>query len=126
MSDSIFAAASTTGVGSSERIASEFMAQGQPSSPSNVVEGEILGGFNIRTPKVGDGFIDWAIKGYDLEGKIQNAPAGVNYDKHGDWMFDKTAIDTNSNPHSAEKTYNTNYLEDGLSTNAPDKTRKER
>lgn len=126
MADNIFAASSTTGPGSSERIANEFMAQGNPSSPTNVVEGEILGGLDVRTPRVGDGFIEWAVRGYDLEGKHAGAPAGVNYDKHGDWMFDKTAIDTNNNPHSAEQTYDMNYLTNGNKTNTPDRTRKER
>jgi len=95
---------------SCERIVSEFMAQGRPASPANVSEGEILGGFAIRTPKVGDGFIDWAINGYDLEGKIKNPPAGVDYDKHGDWMFDKTAVDATKAPHKAEEIYDDNYV----------------
>ncbi len=92
MTDSIFAAASTTGVGSSERIAGEFMSQGAPSNPANVTEGSCLGGYDIMTPRVGTGFVEWAVSGYDLEGK---APAHVttpDYDKHGDWMFDKKIL----------------------------------
>lgn len=92
MAESIFAAASTTPPSSSERIASEFMAQGRPTNPSTVSEGTILGGFEIKTPKVGDGFIEWAINGYDLEGKTKQVPDGVCYDKHGDWLFDKSSV----------------------------------
>lgn len=118
------AAASTTPTSSCERIISEFMAQGAPSNPANVVEGEILGGFQIKTPKVGDGFIEWAINGYDLEGRIQNPPPGVDYDKHGDWMFDKAAVVPDGSPHSADKVYDENYLVSKQSA-AHDKTRKE-
>lgn len=89
MADNIFAAASTTGQGSSERIASEFMAQGAPTNPANVTEGSVLGGIEVMTPRVGTGFVQWAISGYDLEGKTQNHPDGVNYNKKGDWMYDK-------------------------------------
>ena len=108
MSDSIFAASSTTGVGSSERIAGEFMAQGAPSNPAHVVEGSVLGGFEVLTPKVGDGFCEWAINGYDLEGKTQKVPDKVCYDKHGDWMFDKSQI-TISAPASERAVNDDNY-----------------
>ena len=113
MADSIFAAASTTGVGSSERIASEFMAQGNPAPATNhIAEGGIMGGFDVKTPKVGDGFIEWALTGYDpghdLEGKHKQAPDGVCYDKHGDWMFDKSQV-TIPAPASQRTVYDENY-----------------
>lgn len=76
---------------SSERIASEFMAQGRPENPAMVPsQGEVLGGFEIKTPKVGDGFIEWAINGYNLDGRQNTNPGQDNYDKHGDWLFDKS------------------------------------
>lgn len=95
--NSIFAAASTTGPGSSERIASEFMSQGNPQPVQHFVpEGGVMGGFEIKTPKVGDGFIEWALNGYDsghdLDGRTKTNPGTDNYDKHGDWMFDKTQV----------------------------------
>lgn len=87
------AASSTTPMSSCERIITEFQSQGRPMNPANVIAGGgPVGGFEIKTPKVGDGFIEWAVNGYDLEGKIQNPPAGVNYDKHGDWMYDKSQV----------------------------------
>ena len=92
MSECKPAAASTTPTSSCERIISEFQAQGRPDNPAYVAEGSVLGGFQIKTPKVGDGFVEWAIKGYDLEGKAPAASTETNYDKHGDWMFDKIAI----------------------------------
>ena len=50
MADSIYAAASTTPTPSSERIANEFMAQGNPSSVQNTIaDGGIMGGFEIKT-----------------------------------------------------------------------------
>ena len=93
MANSIFAASSTTPPSSSERVASEFMAQGRPSNPAMVPsEGQDLGGFEIKTPKVGDGFVEWAINGYDLNGRTKTNPGTDNYDKHGDWLFDKSTI----------------------------------
>ena len=95
--DNIFAAASTTGPGSSERIANEFISAGQPAPvQSYVPEGGVMGGFEIKTPKVGDGFIEWALNGYDaghdLDGRTKTNPGTDCYDKHGDWMFDKTQV----------------------------------
>jgi hypothetical protein len=108
MADSIFAAASTTPASSSERIASEFQAQGRPDNPAFVPsQGEILGGFEIKTPKVGDGFTEWAVNGYDLEGKTKQVPDGVCYDKHGDWMFDKSHVHVPATVHGV---YEDNYL----------------
>lgn len=126
MADSYFAASSTTGPGSSERIANEFMAQGRPDAPGTVVEGECLGGFQVVTPKVGDGFIEWAISGYDLEGKTKSAPP-VNYDKHGDWLFDKTShtLPTTNGLPEAKDYYNENYAKNGTQTPRTDKIRKE-
>jgi len=92
MADSIYAAASTTPTPSSERIANEFMAQGRPDNPANVDVGVTLGGYGIMTPRVGTGFTEWAVNGYDLEGKHPNPPEHVDYDKHGDWMYDKTIL----------------------------------
>ena len=105
MADSIFAAASTTGVGSSERIASEFMSQGAPSNPSNVTEGSCLGGYDIMTPRVGTGFIQWAIEGHDLTGTAPAAVTDPNYDKHGDWMFDKKILHVTGPRHDDEDNY---------------------
>lgn len=107
MSECKPAAASTTPMSSCERIITEFQAQGRPVNPANVTgQGEVLGGFNILTPKVGDGFVEWAVNGYDLQGKIQNPPAGVNYDKHGDWMFDKSQVVV---PSAEKALYDGNY-----------------
>lgn len=92
MADNIFAASTTTPPSSSERIASEFMAQGRPDNPATVSEGTCLGGFEIKTPKVGDGFVEWAIKGYDLDGRTKTNPGTDTYDKHGDWLFDKSTV----------------------------------
>jgi len=91
------AASSTTPTSSCERIIAEFQMNGAPTSGSSFVpEGGIMGGFDIKTPKVGDGFIEWALTGYDpghdLEGKHKNPPDGVCYDKHGDWMYDKSQV----------------------------------
>lgn len=114
MADSIFAASSTTPPSSSERIASEFMAQGRPTNPATVSEGSVLGGLEIKTPKVGDGFIEWAINGYDLEGCAKNAPKGYDYDKHGDWLFDKTSVTvTDGSAHNTDQLYNQNYAKKG-------------
>lgn len=109
--DSIFAAASTTGVGSSERIANEFIAQGQPAPvPHFIPEGGVMGGFEIKTPKVGDGFIEWALNGYDaghdLQGHTKTNPGKDCYDKHGDWMFDKSQVIV---PETQEAVYDSNY-----------------
>ncbi len=92
MADNIFAAASTTGAGSSERIAGEFMSQGAPSNPANVAEGSCLGGYEVMTPRVGTGFIEWAVSGYNLEGKAPAAITTPDYDRHGDWTFDKKIL----------------------------------
>ena len=105
MADSIFAAASTTGVGSSERIAGEFMAQGRPDNPSNVMEGECLGGFDIKTPRVGTGFIEWAIEGYNLEGRAPEAVTETNYNKRGDWAYDKKVLPFVAQPHEDDDSY---------------------
>jgi len=86
------AASSTIPQSSCERIIAEFQMNGRPGNPANVVEGSVLGGFEIKTPMVGDGFIEWAIKGYDLEGKIKQPVTEPCNDPHGDWMFDKIAI----------------------------------
>src|ERR671925_369188 len=112
MADSIFAAASKTGVGSSERIASEFQAQGHPTNTTNVSEGSVLGGFEILTPKVGDGFVDWAISGYSLNGRAPAATTETDYHRKGDWRFDKVAI----NPHDSttkEDLRRANYIPEG-------------
>jgi len=34
----------------------------------------------------------------------------VDYDKHGDWMFDKAAIDPSKGSHTAEEVYDQNYV----------------
>jgi hypothetical protein len=106
------AASSTTPTSSCERILTEFQAQGRPSSSTNVVaEGGVMGGFEVKTPRVGTGFIEWALTGYDaghdLEGKIQNPPAGVNYDKRGDWLYDKNVghmVDGDDNSYKTPPT----------------------
>src|SRR6202790_5558939 len=97
------AASSTTPTSSCERIISEFQMNGAPTSGSSFVpEGGIMGGFDIKTPKVGDGFIEWALTGYDaghdLNGRTKTNPGTDCYDKHGDWMFDKAAVDPKSPP----------------------------
>jgi len=113
MTDSIFAASSTTGAGSSERIAGEFMSQGAPSNPANVQEGSCLGGYEVLTPRVGTGFVDWAIEGYNLEGRAPAAVTKTEYDKHGDWMFDKKV----TNPTTPEYEDSENYrTKDGNKT----------
>lgn len=99
------AASSTTPVSSCERIIAEFQAQGAPSNPSNVVEGSVLGGYGILTPRVGTGFVEWALNGYDLEGKAPEAVTTPNYDKHGDWMFDKKILPVVGPDHSDEDNY---------------------
>ena len=109
--DSIFAAASTTPPSSSERISSEFMSQGNPApSPNHIADGGIMGGFDIKTPKVGDGFIDWALTGYDpghdLNGCTKTNTGEYCYDKHGDWMFDKSIVIV---PSTQERVYDQNY-----------------
>jgi hypothetical protein len=106
------AASSTTPVSSCERIISEFMAQGAPASSQNVSEGEVLGGFEIKTPKVGDGFVEWAIRGYDLEGKAPAAVTKPNYDKHGDWAYDKASIAVD-HPASEDQINDNAYLRKG-------------
>jgi hypothetical protein len=95
------AASSSTPTSSCDRIIAEFQSQGRP-APAGTVGAEILGGYSIMTPKVGDGFVEWAVNGYDLEGKHKNPPAGVNYDKHGDWMFDKGSVVIEHGPSEKE------------------------
>lgn len=73
--------------GSSEKIASEFMANGRPAEAVQPA-GQMLGGFEVLTPKEGKGFVDWAVNGYKLDGCHKDAPEGVDYDKCGDWRFD--------------------------------------
>jgi len=78
---------------SSERIAQEFMANGRPAGGAD--EGgksAVLGGFQIKTPQVGDGFVEWAINGYNLEG-VNTSAEGVNYDKSGDWAYDRQTVE---------------------------------
>lgn len=92
MSECKPAASSTTPTSSCERIIAEFQSQGVPSNPSNVTEGSVLGGYDVMTPRVGTGFVEWAVSGYDLEGKAPAHVTNPNYDKHGDWMFDKKVL----------------------------------
>lgn len=87
------AAASTTPQSSCERIIAEFQANGRPAGGSfEASKGAVLGGLEIKTPRVGTGFVDWAVQGYDLEGKHSQAPDGVDYSKRGDWIYDKTIM----------------------------------
>lgn len=74
-----------------EDVASQFMASGRP-APSGDSGGSVLGGLQIKTPQVGDGFVEWAVAGYSLEGV--NAPTdGLNYDKSGDWAYDRQTVE---------------------------------
>lgn len=104
------AASSTTPISSCERIIADFQVQGAPASAQNVQEGSVLGGFEVRTPKVGDGFIEWAIKGYDLDGTVKNPATDPCYDKHGDWMFDKASV---TGPVTQEQIFDQNYAKKG-------------
>jgi hypothetical protein len=106
------AASSTTPTSSCEAILTAFQAEGRPGSQTNTQEGCVLGGFEIKTPKVGDGFIEWAIKGYDLEGKAPAAVTSPDYDKSGDWLFDKTAIQGGTTV-SEDAITNSNYAKKG-------------
>lgn len=119
------AASSTTPTSSADRIVRDFIAQGAPSNPTNVVEGEVLGGLQIKTPRVGTGFIEWAINGYDLEGKIKNPPEGVNYSKSGDWLYDKNVgtVDEGKDEHKYLTGIKANQVDQAQ---ASDSTRKEK
>lgn len=99
------AASSTTPESSCERILAEFESQGRP-APSEASGGEVLGGFSVLTPKVGDGFVEWAVNGYKLDGQHKDAPPNVNYDRHGDWTFDKSVV---VRPASEEALNDGNY-----------------
>jgi hypothetical protein len=81
-------------VSSCERILDEFQANGRPAGNLEYGSGgsEVLGGFAIMTPRVGTGFIEWAVKDYNLDGKTNDIPADVNYNKKGDWLYDKETI----------------------------------
>jgi hypothetical protein len=87
------AASSTTPQSSCERIITEFQANGRPEGGSfEGAKGQVLGGLAIKTPQVGDGFVEWAVAGYSLEGV--NAPTpGLNYDKSGDWAYDRQTVE---------------------------------
>jgi hypothetical protein len=81
-------------ISSSDRIASEFMANGRPAGGAD--EGgksTVLGGFAVKTPQVGDGFAEWAISGYNLEGTHSQATGKENYDKSGDWAYDRQTVE---------------------------------
>ena len=71
-----------------------------------------MGGFEIKTPKVGDGFIEWALTGYDpghsLDGRTKTNPGTDCYDKHGDWMYDKSQV-TIPAPASTSAVNDDNY-----------------
>lgn len=87
---------------SCERICAEFEAQGRPAAPAenalpgvNVAPqtGEFSTEIAIKVPRVGTGFAEWGTAGWDPEGKIANPPKGVDYNRRGDWLYDKeTAI----------------------------------
>lgn len=103
------AASSTTPTSSCERILTEFQAQGRPDNPANVIaDGGIMGGFDIKTPRVGTGFIEWALTGYDsghdLEGHAPAAVTTPNYDKRGDWLYDKNVGNTVDGDTNSYKT----------------------
>jgi hypothetical protein len=91
---------------SCERICAEFEANGRP-APSGALPDASVGGFEVKTPKVGDGFREWAVSGFNLDGMTKDVPAGVNYDKHGDWMFDKSQLVVSADETSV---YDANYL----------------
>src|SRR5258708_4768983 len=105
MSECKPAAASTTPTSSCERIIADFQAQGAPSNPTNVKEGSVLGGYEVMTPRVGTGFIEWAMKDYDLQGRTKDQVTEVNYDKYGDWMFDKKIIPPVGDHHADDDNY---------------------
>jgi hypothetical protein len=98
------AASSTTPTSSCERIIAEFEANGRPAG-NGTVGAEVLGGYEILTPRVGTGFVEWAVSGYDLEGKHKNAPEGVDYNKSGDWLYDKKYISIPDSPHDDDVNY---------------------
>lgn len=87
------AASSSTPESSCERIITEFQSNGRP-TPDGSGTGMVLGGYEVMTPRVGTGFREWAVSGYDLEGKHANVPSGTRYNPHGDWLFDKTIAPT--------------------------------
>ena len=93
-------------ISSSERIIAEFQANGRP-APAGPLPDASVGGFEIKTPKVGDGFKEWAVSGFDLQGQTKVVPPGVCYDKHGDWMFDKSQLIVTGDD---EAVYDNNYL----------------
>lgn len=70
-------AATNDGSGSSERIASQFMSQGQVSPEGLQASGSRPGdqtmAFEIKTPQVGKGFREWAISGYSMDGDIMTS-----------------------------------------------------
>lgn len=83
---------------SCERICAEFEAQGRPAAPamnslpgvnSAPQQGEYSIELEVKTPEVGSGFVKWGTSGWDPEGKASPVPPGVDYDKKGDWLFDK-------------------------------------
>lgn len=93
------AASSTTPTSSCERILADFASQGRPAAPGvtalpgvNVAPqtGEYSIALEVKTPRVGTGFVEWGKTGWDPEGKIANVPDGTRYNAHGDWLFDKT------------------------------------
>jgi hypothetical protein len=81
-------------VSSCERILAEFQANGRPEGNMTYGSGgsEILGGLEIKTPRVGTGFVEWAVKDYNLEGVNTNVP--TDYNKRGDWLYDKEVAHT--------------------------------
>lgn len=85
-------------VSSCERILADFQAMGRPAAPAynalpgvNVAPqtGEYSIELEVKTPRVGTGFIEWGTTGWDPEGRIPNPPAGVDYNRKGDWLYDK-------------------------------------
>lgn len=69
---------------SSPRIAQEFMAQGRPSGePLQLTgsrPGDVAMGLEILTPQPGQGFKEWALRGWN--GEILSGPKGTfDYDK---------------------------------------------
>lgn len=69
--------ATNDGSGSSERTASQFMSQGRPAPDGLQVSGARPGdqtmALEIKTPQVGRGFVEWAIKGYSMDGDIMTS-----------------------------------------------------
>lgn len=97
---------------SCERILAEFQAQGRPDAPGvnalpgvNVApqRGEYSIELEVKTPRVGTGFVEWGTTGWDPEGKIPNPPAGVDYDRRGDWLYDKETAPADG--HDDNKNY---------------------